>query len=145
MTDSPAYAELHCHSYFSLLDGAASPEAVVDRAAALGLSLGAQEEGLCGPAVTDRAGGVHRGITRVNLPVLAASGEQLRELYRRARESADLRALGFSSLAQRSRDYETYRTAMEATAPETLAFSGICLWGPPGAVNALAGSLKTLK
>ncbi|WP_040345083.1 DUF2000 domain-containing protein [Aminomonas paucivorans] len=114
-------------------------------AAALGLSLGAQEEGLCGPAVTDRAGGVHGGITRVNLPVLAASGEQLRELYRRARESADLRALGFSSLAQRSRDYETYRTAMEGTDPGALGFSGICLWGPPGAVNALAGSLKTLK
>jgi len=30
------YAELHCHSYFSLLDGASSPEALVERAAALG-------------------------------------------------------------------------------------------------------------
>lgn len=53
MTDAPAgpplglaarsaqgekYAELHCHSYFSLLDGASSPEALVAQAAALGLS-----------------------------------------------------------------------------------------------------------
>jgi error-prone DNA polymerase len=30
------YVELHCHSYFSLLDGASSPEALVARAAALG-------------------------------------------------------------------------------------------------------------
>jgi len=30
------YCELHCHSYFSLLDGASSPEALVERAAALG-------------------------------------------------------------------------------------------------------------
>jgi error-prone DNA polymerase len=30
------YVELHCHSYFSLLDGASSPEALVERAAALG-------------------------------------------------------------------------------------------------------------
>ena len=30
------YVELHCHSYFSLLDGASSPEALIDRAAALG-------------------------------------------------------------------------------------------------------------
>ena len=30
------YAELHCHSFFSLLDGASSPEALVERAAALG-------------------------------------------------------------------------------------------------------------
>ncbi len=33
MTDAvdpaPAYAELHCHSYFSLLDAASSPEALV--------------------------------------------------------------------------------------------------------------------
>jgi error-prone DNA polymerase len=30
------YVELHCHSYFSLLDGASSPEALVERATALG-------------------------------------------------------------------------------------------------------------
>ena len=32
------YAELHCHSCFSLLDGAALPETLVSRAAELGLS-----------------------------------------------------------------------------------------------------------
>lgn len=31
------YAELHCHSYFSLLDGASSPEALVGAAQAMGL------------------------------------------------------------------------------------------------------------
>jgi error-prone DNA polymerase len=30
------YVELHCHSAFSLLDGAASPETLVGRASALG-------------------------------------------------------------------------------------------------------------
>ena len=33
---APQYVELHCHSYFSFLDGASSPEALVERAAALG-------------------------------------------------------------------------------------------------------------
>ena len=33
----PPYAELHCHSYFSFLDGASPPEALVARAAAIGL------------------------------------------------------------------------------------------------------------
>jgi error-prone DNA polymerase len=32
------YVELHCHSYFSLLDGTSSPEALVERAAELGYS-----------------------------------------------------------------------------------------------------------
>ena len=32
------YTELHCHTYYSLLDGASSPEALLDCAAALGMS-----------------------------------------------------------------------------------------------------------
>jgi error-prone DNA polymerase len=36
MTDTPLFAELHAHSFFSLLDGASSPEALAERAAALG-------------------------------------------------------------------------------------------------------------
>ena len=31
------YSELHCHTYYSLLDGASAPEALLDRAAALGM------------------------------------------------------------------------------------------------------------
>ncbi|HET9344225.1 MAG TPA: PHP domain-containing protein [Candidatus Limnocylindrales bacterium] len=42
-----AYAELHCHSNFSFLDGASAPDELVERAAALGLS---------GIAVTDHQG-----------------------------------------------------------------------------------------
>ena len=34
--DRAGYVELHCHSSFSLLDGASSPEQLVARAAALG-------------------------------------------------------------------------------------------------------------
>ena len=30
------YVELHCHSYFSLLDGASSPEELIERAVTLG-------------------------------------------------------------------------------------------------------------
>ncbi len=38
MTGSSDYVELHCHSVFSLLDGASEPEALLARAAALGMS-----------------------------------------------------------------------------------------------------------
>ena len=36
--DLASYAELHCHSAFSFLDGSTSPEALVTQAKALGLS-----------------------------------------------------------------------------------------------------------
>src|SRR4051794_33503536 len=37
MTATPEYAELHCHSSYSLLDGASQPEELVAQASALGL------------------------------------------------------------------------------------------------------------
>src|SRR5512142_1807473 len=45
-----AYSELHCHTYYSLLDGASSPEALLDRAAELGMpALGVTDhDGLYG-------------------------------------------------------------------------------------------------
>ena len=43
----PAYAELHCHSHFSFLDGASTPDDLVARAVELGLA---------GLAVTDHQG-----------------------------------------------------------------------------------------
>src|SRR5664280_3260351 len=41
------YAELHCHSHYSLLEGASAPDALVERAMLLGLSA---------LAITDRDG-----------------------------------------------------------------------------------------
>ena len=51
-----AYAELHCHTNFSFLDGASAPDELAERAAELGLT---------GLAVTDHQGlyGVVRGQT----------------------------------------------------------------------------------
>src|SRR6266508_5368150 len=46
-TADSAYAELHCHTNFSFLDGASHPEELVDEAARLGLA---------GLAVTDHDG-----------------------------------------------------------------------------------------
>ena len=42
-----AYAELHCHTNFSFLDGASAPDELVERAAEVGLS---------GLAITDHQG-----------------------------------------------------------------------------------------
>lgn len=60
------YAELHCHTYFSFLDGASHPEALVDRAVDLGYDA---------LAVTDHDGfyGVSRfwqAATRAGLPAV---------------------------------------------------------------------------
>jgi error-prone DNA polymerase len=60
----PEYAELHAHSCFSLLDGASTPEALLDRAAELGLPALAltDHDGLYGAVrfwTAARARGIH--------------------------------------------------------------------------------------
>src|SRR5664279_4367747 len=47
MIDEPPFAELHCHTNFSFLNGASTPDELIDRAVALGLS---------GLAITDHQG-----------------------------------------------------------------------------------------
>src|SRR4051812_7810355 len=56
MAVAATYAELHCHTNFSFLDGASTPDELVERAAELGLT---------GLAVTDHRGlyGVVRFVT----------------------------------------------------------------------------------
>src|SRR3954468_16563741 len=67
-----AYAELHCHTYFSFLDGASAPDELAERAAELGL---------VGLGVTDHQGlyGVVRAQAAIEeaglLPILGAELE----------------------------------------------------------------------
>src|SRR5690349_13088518 len=63
---SHPYAELHCHSHFSFLDGASSPDELVERAVELGLT---------GLAVTD-----HQGLYGVVRFASAARGGGLRPI-----------------------------------------------------------------
>src|SRR6187431_1683449 len=63
MDDPMAYAELHCHTNFSFLDGASDPDEIVGRAAELGLpALAATDhQGLYG-AVRFASAAVEAGI-----------------------------------------------------------------------------------
>ena len=63
--DPSGYIELHCHSCFSLLDGAASPEGLVDRARELGQrALALTDHADLGGAVRFSGAGRLRGAWR---------------------------------------------------------------------------------
>ena len=64
--DPSGYIELHCHSCFSLLDGAASPEGLVDRARALGQrALALTDHADLGGAVRFSGAGRARGVETI--------------------------------------------------------------------------------
>jgi hypothetical protein len=64
--DPSGYVELHCHSCFSLLDGAASPEGLVDRACVLGQrALALTDHADLGGAVRFSGAGRLRGVETI--------------------------------------------------------------------------------
>ena len=64
--DPSGYIELHCHSCFSLLDGAASPEGLVDRARELGQrTLALTDHADLGGAVRFSGAGRARGVETI--------------------------------------------------------------------------------
>lgn len=86
------YAELHCHSYYSLLDGASSPEALVEQATALGLAALAltDHDNLIGAVRFDRAAqraGLH-GV--IGAEVTLADGRHLTLLAENGQGYANL-------------------------------------------------------
>ena len=116
-------------------------------AAALGMSLGAQVDGLIGPDVIDADGYTHRGITKVNLPILMASAEELRGLHGRVVNAfdPDISVIGFSKLAQGCKSYDLYRERMSGTQTSQLEFSGLCIFGADKKVSGFTGALPVLR
>jgi DNA polymerase III alpha subunit len=72
------YAELHCHSGFSLLDGASNPEDLIARAAAIGISSVAltDHDDLGGVVRWAEAGLEHGVATIIGVEVTVANGER---------------------------------------------------------------------
>ncbi len=93
--DSCTYVELHCHSYFSLLGGASSPEKLVERAAELGYRALAltDHDGLYGAVRFWRAAG-ERGIKPIiGAELTLAEGQHLTLLAETQRGYANLSRL----------------------------------------------------
>lgn len=120
---------------------------IVNTAAILGCTLGKQIQEIVGEDVVDQDQHQHLGIINTPLPILAASKEQIKEIYQVVSEEYEesMMLVGFSDLAQRSKSYEDYTRKMAGTFADNLNYLGICLYGNKKEINHLTGSLPTLK
>ncbi|WP_027363000.1 DUF2000 domain-containing protein [Desulfospira joergensenii] len=123
-----------------------SPGLAANTAAVLGISLGNADPKILGPDLEDASSGIHRGITRENIPVLGADRNRLREIYEQVVQYRDqgqkIDLIDFNTLAQESRHYDEYREKLSGTDYQDLEFSGLCLFGSGKKINRLTGSLQ---
>jgi hypothetical protein len=120
---------------------------IANTTAALGVSLSNEISGLVGKDLWDANQNIHKGITNLNLPVLAMDKTELRKLYLRLLEepAEDIMVIGFNNVAQTSKSYGDYEKRLLNTPTDKINLLGVCLYGRKKKINKLTGNLKLLK
>jgi hypothetical protein len=130
-----------------IVDSALAPGLAANTAAVLALTIGRRVESVIGSSLKDGDGSAHAGITNTPVPILAASGDAIKEIRNRAAaaESGDLLVVDFTDCAQRSRNYDDYASLLATSTNESINYLGVGLHGPAKSVNKLTGNLRLLR
>ena len=121
------YIELHCHSYFSLLDGASSPEALIERAVELGYPALAltDHNGLYGAVRFWQAAGTAGLKPIIGAEITLAEGDHLTLLAETQRGYANLcRLLSAGQLAGQKAQPKLALDALAGYASGLICLSG---------------------
>lgn len=134
------------HKLAIVIDRELTGGLVANTAAVLAMSLGSRLESVIGPDLKDADGNPHLGITTLPIPVLVTDQAELKQLRRRAHESADdILLVDFPDRAQRSRTYDEYSEQLAAAGEDDLSYLGIAFFGPRKPIQKLTGSLPLLR
>ncbi|MDE6786189.1 MAG: DUF2000 domain-containing protein [Muribaculaceae bacterium] len=128
-----------------IVDSSLSVGEQANVAAVLAMSIGAKNSEIIGVDVYDGDNIRHPGITQLNLPVLAASDDTLREIHSLASGNDEVSLVDFTCTAQRSRTYEEYTWQIKKIAESELRYIGIGLIGNKKYINKYTGNLKSLR
>ncbi len=114
-------------------------------AAVLAMTIGAKNSEIIGNDLYDGDNTLHPGITQLNIPVLAASCEKLKEIHDVANINEEVFVVDFTVTAQKSRTYEEYTAQMNHITEKELRYLGIGLIGSKKYINKYSGNLKSLR
>ncbi|HVO35393.1 MAG TPA: PHP domain-containing protein, partial [Gemmatimonadales bacterium] len=124
------YVELHCHSGFSLLDGASNPEALIERAAAIGMdAIALTDHDDLGGAVRWAEAGKEHGVEAIVGLELTVGGDTPSHLTLLATDETGYRNL--SRLITAARSGERGAPAATWEDVERHAAGLFCLTGCP--------------
>ncbi|EDM23951.1 DUF2000 domain-containing protein [Caminibacter mediatlanticus TB-2] len=118
---------------------------LINTASILAITLGDKIENLRGEDTIDKDGIPHPGVIYSPLPILQASKDELREIYKKALNDNDILVADFTTLAQSCKTYDEYIQKCMNTKNEDFEIIGLALYGPKKKINKLVGNLKVLR
>lgn len=118
---------------------------LANAAAVLAFSVSGHIPGGVGQDLYDADGALHQGITRIPLPILAATQDELVSLRYRAGSLDGVGFVDFVDVAQRAKSYVEYEALLAATPFSEMHLLGLCIYGDPGGVRSISGNLPLLR
>jgi hypothetical protein len=129
-----------------IIDESLNIGVITNAVAILSISIGNKIEGLIGPDVFDKSAVLHVGLTRLPIPVLGASREQIKNLRNNflMADSDNGLLIDFNQLAQQSRNYDEYTERLNSIDAADIAYLGIALYGNKKFVNSVTKGLQLI-
>lgn len=120
---------------------------IANTSAVLALSIGDKIKGIIGEDVTDKDGQIHRGITKVPIPLLKGDSESIRSLRHHILQnrSDEIFFVDFCDVAQKCKNYDEYKVKLQKSSEEQLMYLGIAIYGPAKTINKLTGNIGLLR
>lgn len=120
---------------------------IANTASVLSITLGTKIESIVGQHVYDKDGGEHLGITRIPIPVLGTSSENIKDIRRvvLSLEEENLIIVGFTDIAQKSKTYDQYEATMLTKDQNDICYIGIALYGDIKTINKITGNLSLIR
>ncbi|TPG60768.1 DUF2000 domain-containing protein [Ewingella americana] len=119
---------------------------IANTASALGIGLAAKFPQLAASQLSDTQGRTLDVSSKLPVPILQASAEQMRELLLKALTSeAEKAVVPFPAFARAMHSFEEYEQAFPQRDLATETLDGLALCGPEKWVKSLTGALKLLR
>ncbi|MGV3003445.1 DUF2000 domain-containing protein [Vibrio sp.] len=116
---------------------------IANTAAVLTLSLGKVHPELVGESITNRDGGKHLGITRIPIPILASSSDEIKIIRDKLQPVTTL--VDFSSVAKGTKNYEEYSSAIAGTEAKDIEYLGIAVYGDKKVIARYTGNMRLMR
>ena len=135
------------HKCVLVIDNAQPTGIVANIASVLSMTLGCKVSNIVSHDVYDKQGEKHLGITQLPIPILGASGDKIKEIYKHFVSSGfeNVVLVDFSTIAQHARTYYEYEQAMSRADDDDLQYIGIGICAEKKLINKATGNLSLIK